>query len=442
MSFGPFDIDPGQRLPVSFAWVGGDKFHRHPGDFQTLFKPYSPGDFYESLDFSQLATNARWASWIYDNPGVDTDGDGYFGKFRVCDSVDTFWYEGDGVPDFRGAGPPPAPRLRVIPSVGKLVLRWNGFYSENTPDVFLRKIDFEGYKVYSALDDRAGSFTLLASFDREDYDRRRWARPEGGAPGWVLEEIPFTLDSLRKLYGPDFDPHNFTRISPLIANDTPYYFEPHGPNVSSLSLPGGIHRVYPEAANPGTDSTLWTPDDITLEHGVLLPRYYEYEYVHDNLLPTVPYYVSVTSMDFGSPASGLPALESNPVNSAIQEFPLTPSDTVAAKGLGVFVYPNPYRIDADYAAQGYENRLGNLPPDRARRIHFGNLPAKCTILIFSLDGDLIRSWEHSYSPSDPQAMHDAWDLITRNTMLAVSGLYYWVVESEGRTQIGKLVVIE
>jgi hypothetical protein len=267
-------------------------------------------------------------------------------------------------------------------------------------------------------------------------------RPEGSAPGWVLDEIPFALDSLTNLYGPNFDPHNFTRISPLIANDTPYYFEAHGANASSLALPGGIRKVYPEATNPGTDSARWTPDDLTLEHGIPLPKYYEYEYVHENLLPTVPYYVSVTSMDFGSPASGLPALESSPVNSAIQEYPLTPSDTVAAKHLDVYVYPNPYRIDANYAGQGYENRLGNLPPDRARRIHFANLPAVCKISIFSLDGDLIRSWEHDYSPTDPQAMHDAWDLITRNTMLVVSGLYYWVVESEGRTQIGKFVIIE
>ncbi len=442
LSFGPFDIEPGQRLPVSFAWVGGTNFHRRPDDFETLFDPFSPDRFYESLDFSQLALNARWASWVYDNPGVDTDGDQYFGKFRVCDSVDTFWYEGDGVPDFKGAGPPPAPRVRVVPSTGKLVIRWNGYLSETTPDVFLHKIDFEGYSVYSALDDRRSSFSLLSSYDREDYNRFRWEAPPSGAPGWALDEVPFTLDSLRTLYGPDFNPSSFTRLQPLLDNGTYYYFSPQGSNASSLILPGGVHKVYPDAINPGADSALWRTEDVTTEHGIPLPKFYEYEYVFDNLLPTIPYYVSVTAMDYGSPVSGLPSLETNPIDNAIQEYAMTSADTVEAGQLNVYVYPNPYRIDADYAGQGYENRQGNLPPERARRINFGNLPSDCKISIYSLDGDLIREIDHHYPDGGPGSMHDSWDLITRNTQAVVSGLYYWTVESPGRTQIGKLVIIK
>jgi hypothetical protein len=37
---------------------------------------------------------------------------------------------------------------------------------------------------------------------------------------------------------------------------------------------------------------------------------------------------------------------------------------------------------------------------------------------------------------------DYWDLITRNSQLPVSGLYYWTVEDDkGNVQIGKLVLI-
>ena len=76
------------------------------------------------------------------------------------------------------------------------------------------------------------------------------------------------------------------------------------------------------------------------------------------------------------------------------------------------------------------------------KIHFVNLPAKCTISIYSLDGDLIRTIDHDKDISDPEATHDTWDLITRNTQLTVSGIYYWTIESEnGETQIGKLVLI-
>lgn len=442
LSFGPFDIDPGQRLPVSFAWVGGSNFHLGPTDFDNLFNPYSPSAYYESLDFSQLSLNSRWASWVYDNPGVDTDGDSYFGKFRVCDSIDTFWYEGDGVPDFRGASPPPAPKLKVIPSVGRMVIRWNGFLSENTPDVFLRTTDFEGYNVYVARDDRLSSFTLLSSYDREDYNRYRYEQSTTGPPGWVLDEIPFTIDSLRSLYGSEFLPEYYTRSNPLFDDSLYYYFAPQGGNVDDLTSPQGIHKVYPDAANPGPDSTLWQEADITYEHGVPLPKYYEYEYVLDNLLPTVSYYVAVTALDFGSPKAGLPSLETPPVNNMVQDFALTSSDSAVANNLDVFVWPNPYRLDADYAGQGYENRLGNLATDRARLIHFANLPSVCTISIYSLDGDLIRQFDHDYPGGGPGSMHDSWDLISRNTQSVVSGLYYWVVESAERTQIGKLVIIK
>jgi hypothetical protein len=38
-------------------------------------------------------------------------------------------------------------------------------------------------------------------------------------------------------------------------------------------------------------------------------------------------------------------------------------------------------------------------------------------------------------------MHEEWDVVTRNTQRPASGIYYWMVESETRTQIGKLVLI-
>ncbi|MCK4573594.1 MAG: hypothetical protein KAU36_04440, partial [candidate division Zixibacteria bacterium] len=82
------------------------------------------------------------------------------------------------------------------------------------------------------------------------------------------------------------------------------------------------------------------------------------------------------------------------------------------------------------------------PDDRVRAIHFANLPPKCTISIYTIDGDLVREIEHDRDLGDPTAAHDEWNLITRNTQLVVSGLYYWTIESaDGSVQIGKLVII-
>jgi hypothetical protein len=441
LSFGPFNIEPGQSLPVTFAWVGGENVHRNPTDFAELFDAEQPDAYYNSLDFSSLALNARWASWIYDNPGVDTDGDGYRGKSRVCDST-FMWYEGDNVPDFRGAGPPPAPLIRVIPSQGSLTIRWNGFYSETTPDVFTGIADFEGYRVYSALDERSESFSVAASYDREDYRRLVW-RETNGAGSWKPDEMPYSPDQLREMYGdPDFDPNSYPRSRPLRFNGEFHYFEAQDYNESDLTNPTGIRKVYPEAVNPGADSSLWQPQDLTFEWDKPLPRYYEYEYTFPDLLPTIPYYVAVTAFDFGSPNSGLRSLETKPLNNCIAELPMPPVDSVEARNLDVIVYPNPYRVDADYAERGYENRTLDKSVDRTRRIHFVNLPRVCKITILTPDGDVVREIDHNHPEGGPLSMHDSWDLITRNSQTVVSGLYYWVVESSERTQMGKLVVIK
>ncbi len=204
---------------------------------------------------------------------------------------------------------------------------------------------------------------------------------------------------------------------------------------------GGVRKVYPDAVKPPFDSTLWTDDMVTGEHGLPLPKFYEYEFVITNVLPTIPYFLSVTSFDFGSPKSGLQSLESSPYNDLVVEYPQVSSDSVESADMEAYIYPNPYRLDANYASMGYENRDG-IDPERARRVHFSNLPNVCTISIYSLDGDMVRRWEHNFPDSGPGSMHDSWDLITRNTQSAVSGIYYWVVESTSRTQIGKLVIIK
>ena len=468
LSFGPFDVSPGQRLPLSFAWVGGEDLHRDPSAFDRLFDPSNPDQFYSAIDFSQLAANSRWASWVYDNPGVDTDGDNYFGKFRVCayDSIlssidtvvvgidtqfvelyeytaaDTTFYEGDGVPDFRGAGPPPSPRMRLIPGLGKMTVRFNGYYSETTEDVFSRVRDFEGYRIYIGRDDRQTSLSLYTSFDLENYNRFVLREAADGGFDWELEDPPFSLDSLRQIYDdPGFEPLTYTRTRPLRLGQEQYYFAEQDFNQSRLDIPGGIRKAYPDAFMPGDDPLEWNPDDLTSEHGEPLPKYYEYEVEINDLLPTVPYYVAVTTFDFGSPISGLPALETIPINNMIAEYPQISVDTVEAYNLDAYVYPNPYRIDSDYDGRGFENRLGADPVERARRINFANLPRVCTISIYSIDGDLVRQIEHNEPDGGPQSMHESWDMISRNTQAVVSGLYYWVVESRERTQIGKLVII-
>jgi hypothetical protein len=474
LSFGPFDIRPGEMLPVSFAYLAGENLHTVPGNIDNLAEhSYDPDAYYANLDFSDLGLNSRWASWIYDNPGVDTDNDGDSGVIFVCvvDSAavdsslvfdpesgqdiwtynylpteaDTCWIRGDGVPDFKGASPPPAPTLWVTPSIGSLHVRFNGLRSETTRDVFSREFDFEGYRVYLARDDRAASYSLVASYDKEDYNKWVYdANPR--IDDYVLIDPPFTIDSLRCLYGDSctdisFNPLLFTRGNPLRIDDSTFYFTKQDHNASELCVRTPICKRFPDQPYPSSlvaDSA--RPEELT-EDGYL--KYFEYECTVEGLLPTVPYWVNVTAFDYGSPQSGLPSLETAVTLNPVMAYPLSSSAELDKDNRKVYVYPNPYRIDGDYRGHGFEGRADDDRPDnRVRAIHFANVPPKCTIRIFTLDGDLVRELSHDRDPADPTATHAEWNLITRNTQLVVSGLYYWTVEDvNGEVQIGKMMII-
>ncbi len=492
LSFGPFDISPGEVLPVSFAWVLGEGVHQNPNDYDEYYSLTEPEIYYNTWDFRDLAINSRWASWIYDNPGYDTDGDGYRGKFRICaidsilqDSIiqedpliidtyyvysvaDTIWYEGDRVPDFRGASPPPPPQLWIIdtggdtlsskisPSIdefnhGEFRIRWNGLLSETTKDVFSNQIDFEGYKIYMALAPVPESFTLLATYDIEDYDKYIWINNRGI---WELKDIPFTLDSLKKLYGSGFDPALYDIDHPFYWQDSAFYFRTRHHNQSDIYDKNLIHKVYPEEPYPTTlnidSARIYYPEELTIDG--LFFKYFEYEYCMRNLLPSQLYYIAVTAFDFGAPASGLGELETDPINNFVAEYPQSHSMIAEREGLNIIVYPNPYRADGRYAESGFEGRdyvdnegklisQSGLNDDRTRSIHFMNLPHECTIRIFSIDGDLIRIINHDVPPDHPQSGHERWDMITRNTQPVVSGIYYYSVESETGSWIGKIVII-
>jgi hypothetical protein len=470
LSFGPFDISPGQTLPISFAYVAGDSLHPVYGNEENL--PERPDIYLSQLDFSDLAENSKWASWVYDNPGYDSDDDGFAGDFVACPVessmvgidtvidgrdttihrweygvVDTCWLRGDGVPDFRGASSPPAPATWLRAESKCLVVRFNGLQSETTRDVFSGEYDFEGYNVYLARDERESSFSLLASYDRENYNKWVYNPERRPLPGYELHDPPFTLEELRCLYGSSDDPCSDSSFNPIRHGrgnpfqhprfpDSIFYFEAHGANVSRLDGDSPIRKRFPEQPYPTSLDPAEADSSELTGDGYL--KYFEYELVIDNLLSSVPWWVSVTAFDYGSPRSDLAALESSITNNALSSFAAPDAGDVVERDLDVYVYPNPYRLDADYRGAGFEGRMrGDRMPDRTRAVHFGNLPPECTIRIHTIDGDLVQTIEHNNGTSQ-----DFWDLITRNHQLVVSGLYYWTVEAPGReVQIGKLVVI-
>ncbi len=467
ISSGPFTLGPGDFAPFTFAVVMGQHYHR---DWRT------PGPTH---NLTYLGLNSLWASWIFDNPGIDTDGDGYKGKYHVYnigkkiveidtlylprDTIidttfefarrDTLYYEGDGVPDFKGAAPPPAPDFSLIPKVdefnqGTIEVRWNGVKSETEPDQFSQLPDFEGYRVYVSETGFANGFTMLASYDIENYDRWEY---DTDYNTWAINQPPFTLQQLHQLYGENFDPENYNTQDHLFAHYNystqaydQFFFTPHDWNQSTLTDSSAIFKVYPYEPPPPTSdldsAKMYWPEVLTPEGRF---KYYEYRYIIHGLLPSKSYFVSVTVFDHGDPSKGLGPIETNPADNASREYAENSTDLVLQNGLKVVVYPNPYFINGGYRGryEGWEQDQQGLPSEYTRALHFANLPPKCTIRIFTIDGDLVATVDHDYPPGSPGSMHDQWDMISRNHMAIMSGIYYYSVESEYGNQIGKFVVI-
>ncbi|UCC43851.1 MAG: hypothetical protein JSU65_12125, partial [Candidatus Zixiibacteriota bacterium] len=253
LSFGPFDLGPGESVPLALAYVAGKFLHKNLG--VTDFLPEEPEVYYMFLDFSDLTYNAMWAGYVYDNPGVDTDSDGYAGQYVVCNG-DTVWTEGDGVPDYRAVVAPPAPHLWVEPLPSALRLRWNGHLSETSRDIISREINFEGYNIYYSPEPGTGPSTLVASCDVQDYYKYVW---NPTSVQWDLVRRRFTVEELRCKYAAagcgdsSFIPEAYYREDPYrmpYFDDSVFYFEPIGCNAALFGWETPIVKSYPEATEP------------------------------------------------------------------------------------------------------------------------------------------------------------------------------------------------
>lgn len=90
------------------------------------------------------------------------------------------------------------------------------------------------------------------------------------------------------------------------------------------------------------------------------------------------------------------------------------------------VVPNPYIVRAAWEASADE-----------RRIEFNNLPDICTIRVYTLSGDLVRTIEHT----DGSGMAE-WNLLSREGLLIAPGIFVYHVESDYGNHIGRFAVIK
>jgi len=84
------------------------------------------------------------------------------------------------------------------------------------------------------------------------------------------------------------------------------------------------------------------------------------------------------------------------------------------------VVPNPYLVSSIY-----EPEFGELRREPLRQIQFVNLPPECTIYIFTIDADLIKTLEHNSTNGT-----ETWDLRTEGGREIAAGMYIYVVKTK------------
>jgi len=326
LSVGPIDLAPGQTESVAFAFVAGENLHTDVTNVQHL--PGDPAAYEAGLNFSDFTANAFMAEWVYDNPGVDTDGDGWAGEYVACgDSIE--WITGDGVPDWSPADILPAPDLQVEPLGDAIKLRWYGLGCETAIDWFQRQRDFEGYHVYLSTSIEGEDFARVASCDIEDYYRYEWA-PD--LLGWRLTGHIFGFEEAVCLFAPNgcvdlaWYPDDYTRQAPYQMAGHPdsiFYFVQLGANAHRFGVETPIVKRYPDAPRPSAAILQHVPEDSAAIY--LTPeghfKYFEYELMLDGLIPDRTYRVAVTAHDFGRLRPQGSGLESSRIENMIAVMP-------------------------------------------------------------------------------------------------------------------------
>ncbi|MCI0329745.1 MAG: hypothetical protein L0196_02165 [candidate division Zixibacteria bacterium] len=501
LSAGPFDLEVGESVPLTFALLAGEKLHTDAANYASNFQ-FPSTDFLDTtrilayqnrLNLGALIANARMAKNVFDNENIlstvicQADGHVPTQDIRLI---------GDGIPDFKGPVPPPFPKVEFSTAEGEVTIRWFGRETEDTIDPFTGFRDFEGYTVQMSTD--GINYTIIGYFDKVNW-RLHYLNPDVNGNGYTDPNdegnydddtldtrwepalgLPLAYGEIQNRFAVNWDtclnkPGNITKpinpdkynapilairlrlatIRPLperprpnpwcnpdstktavrvrfcdscgttgqlniIPVDTFFYFIREGYNAGLSKA-----RMYPSVTDLNNDSAYWYQMKLT------------------GLFPSQPLFLAVVPFDNGFASYYNTIAPQAPPPSAVAQlvYPVATDSARKAGELKISVYPNPYRIDEDYS-HFEKNQPASGRPQSSKRINFINLPPKCTIRIYTLDGDLVQQINHEKEPTATDSGYEFWDLLSRNAQPVAAGLYLFVVESSEGRHIGKIVIIQ
>jgi hypothetical protein len=190
------------------------------------------------------------------------------------------------------------------------------------------------------------------------------------------------------------------------------------------------YRVYRAAVTP--DNTWEQIFECGGKNGTPVTR----QFIDTNLVLGFNYYYAVTSFDDGTQNTFNPgvSLESSMLTSTayIGASASRPAvETSSEFQNNIRVVPNPYNIRSrNFGDPNDPSSVEN------NKLLFVGLPAKCTIRIYTVSGDLVKKIEH-----DNGLGSESWNQISDSNQFITSGLYIAQIESPLGNAIVKFVVI-
>jgi hypothetical protein len=112
---------------------------------------------------------------------------------------------------------------------------------------------------------------------------------------------------------------------------------------------------------------------------------------------------------------------------------------IAKTELGdIAVVPKPY-----VAAARWEPPRLYASGRGERRLYFIHLPARCTIRIYTMSGELVQTLEHGEDGSNLLDGDEPWDLKTKDGLDIAPGVYIFHVDAPGiGEKVGKFAIIK
>jgi hypothetical protein len=131
-----------------------------------------------------------------------------------------------------------------------------------------------------------------------------------------------------------------------------------------------------------------------------------------------------------------PFLTSDTLKFRIPPYDLESGPLVEENLNNITVVPNPYVVTNTLEPAVRNNQL-----NQRRRLMFTNLPAVCTIKIFTMSGYLVDVID-VYNSQDNGTAY--WDLLTKEDLEVAAGIYLYHVKSEstGKEKLGKFAIIK